>query len=69
MLEKNSNSISQNPKSLGSLYQFDATDLTEDQMQAYSGGKTNGVIFLWVSADSSASNVRFSFPRSIPTLM
>jgi hypothetical protein len=61
--------MSQRPKSLGSLYQVDATDLTEDQMQAYSGGKTNGVIFLWVSAASSASNVRFGFPRSIPTLM
>lgn len=69
MLRKTSKLMSQRPKSLGSLYQVDATDLTEDQMQAYSGGKTNGVIFLWVSSASSASNVRFSFPRSIPTLM
>lgn len=66
MFEKTRNSISQRPKPLDSLSAIGATDLTEDQMQAYSGGETRGVLFHWFSPPPATSNGRVSFPSDGP---
>ncbi len=65
MFEKTRNSISQRPKPLDSLSAIEATDLTEDQMQAYAGGKIRGTIFLF-STLPEVSDLGFRFPSDGP---
>ena len=65
MFKKTRNSISQRPNSFDSLSAIKTTDLTEDQMQAYTGGKIRGTILLF-STSSKVSNLGFRFPSDGP---